>query len=220
MKDLTGHTFNKLTVIGFNGWRVFRSGKRQPIWQCKCACGAFTEVLGPNLVTGHTQSCGCFQEQRRTESHTIHGHARKGAETKLYRVWSGMKQRCSDPNSPSWQYYGAKGIQVKWNSFEEFLADMGPSFKPGLTIDRLNNSKHYCKENCRWATPAQQNLNYSRNRRLTLNGVTKTMKEWAQEITIPYGTLQARLKMGWSDSDALTTPVRKISKWNLKAHQK
>lgn len=75
-----------------------------------------------------------------------------------------MVQRCSDPNATSWEYYGARGIKVIWKNFEEFLADMGPTFKRGLTLDREDNDGNYEAENCRWATAKQQAVNKRKRR--------------------------------------------------------
>lgn len=80
--------------------------------------------------------------------------------TRIYRVWAGMIQRCENPKNISYKFYGAKGIKVckEWrNSFPEFYAwSMTHGYTDELTIDRLNSDKDYCPENCRWATYLQQ----------------------------------------------------------------
>jgi hypothetical protein len=114
-----------------------------------------------------------------------------------------MNQRCSDPKSISFKYYGAKGIKVEWATFGDFWSDMGPTYQDGLTIDRIDNSKNYCKTNCRWATQAQQNRNCSRNRLITHNGITKPIVCWSEENGIPYATLIARINKGWPTERAL-----------------
>lgn len=122
-----------------------------------------------------------------------------------------MRQRCLDPNSPTYAYYGARGIRILWNSFAEFRQDMGEGHKPGLSVGRIDNDGDYSKENCRWETTKEQNRNYRRNRLLTYNGETLPMVVWAERLGIKQPTLRARLEIGWTVERAVTTPLRKQS---------
>lgn len=137
-----------------------------------------------------------------------HGQTRSKSKTRLYRIWCNMRQRCNDPNATSYKYYGAKGIKVLWKSFEEFQRDMQEGYADHLTLGRKKNDQHYCKRNCRWETPAQQNRNYSKNIRMTLRGEIKCLSDWADLLRIQRGTLQKRLYMGWTHHKALTTPLK------------
>jgi hypothetical protein len=114
-----------------------------------------------------------------------------------------MLNRCERENVKSFKYYGAKGIRVLWASFEDFYADMGDPPK-GMTIERISNTNHYCKENCRWATRFEQGQNRSHPRLLTCNGKTQTISQWSRDTGINLTTIHMRLCYGWSIDEALS----------------
>jgi hypothetical protein len=121
-----------------------------------------------------------------------------------------MLQRCNDPNSSGYYKYGAKGVTVceRWLIFENFLEDMG--IKPeGYSIDRIDPFGDYTPENCRWSTPKEQTRNKRNNLRVTFNGETLLVIEWAEKLGLKYRTLRQRLTSGWSIEDALTSPLQK-----------
>ena len=145
--DLTGQKYGRLTVIR-------RSEKRHlagALWECSCECGGASVSNSLKLRTGHTQSCGCMKVE--AVPNLRHGYS----GTATHRSWKEMRQRCLNPNSDKWQWYGGRGISVcaEWDGFEVFLTDMG--VRPaGKTIDRINSDGNYEKSNCRWATPTEQ----------------------------------------------------------------
>lgn len=122
---------------------------------------------------------------------------------------SGMKQRCYNPKCSQFKNYGGRGIKVcdRWlESFQNFVDDMG--LKPeGLSIDRINNDGDYEPGNCRWATSTEQRNNQRTCRPLTFNGITKPLRDWAQEYGIHEMTLHHRIVKGWDAGQAITTPV-------------
>ena len=198
--DLVGRRFGKLVVVN----RAVRERGRRPYWSCLCDCGNLHDVRGNTLVSGGVKSCGCLPAERLT----AHGHTVNGKSTPIFNAWSNMFSRCYNPKHEHYRSYGGRGIAVcsRWHeSFENFLADMGPSWSQGLTLDRYpNNDGNYEPSNCRWATQAEQ----SRNRRttvlLTFNGKTQTLTEWAAELGLTRQALGYRLRNGWPLERVLT----------------
>jgi hypothetical protein len=117
----------------------------------------------------------------------------------LYRNWQSMRQRCKNPNHPSYADYGGRGINVcpEWdNSFTQFLADMGER-PDGLTLDRINNDGHYEPGNCRWATWDEQANNRRNNVVVTIHGKTKPLRAWCELMGVPYKTAARRIRAGY-----------------------
>lgn len=210
VKDLTGKRFGRLVAVKCVGRTTNGNAK----WLCKCDCGGEKVVASWGLVSGRTHSCGCIKREQNEKMFTTHGESGK-AKTRLYRIWAGMKTRCYNHNE-EWAYskYGARGIRVcnEWlNSYEAFRDwALSHGYRDDLSIDRIDFMGDYCPENCRWADAKQQARNTRNNRRITYNGETKIMAEWAEAAGFTYGTLEHRLNRGWSLEDALKTPMRVV----------
>lgn len=130
--------------------------------------------------------------------------------TRFYRTWSNMKQRCLNKTNRAYEWYGGKGIKIcpDWLHFSCFYDDMFSEYEDHLEIDRIDNSKGYSRENCRWVTNEQQANNTSRNRNITINGVTKNICQWGKENGIKPNTITTRIvKYGWTEERAVSTPV-------------
>lgn len=124
-----------------------------------------------------------------------------------------MKTRCSRSTDPGYKNYGGRGITVcdRWlESFENFLADMGEPPTPKHSLERVDNDSGYSKENCKWATRAEQLRNKRTNRWISYRGRTMCLEDWAREVGITNHGLAGRIdKSGWSIERALTTPPKR-----------
>ena len=182
VKDMTGQKVGKWTVID----RAPNRGERV-YWNCVCTCGTVREVLGQNLRDGQSLNCGC---ERNYIGNPRHGKS----DSKVWRAWKAMKQRCKGYDERSRENYLERGIGhcEEWEIFENFYADMGEPPSPLHTLDRIDNDKGYSKENCRWATVSEQNSN---KRRCTASG-GKTQRQIAKELGIDVRTLRLRKRHG------------------------
>lgn len=135
----------------------------------------------------------------------IHGHTTKSTQSPTYVSYQNMIARCHRENHPKFPSYGGKGIFVcdKWReSFSNFLDDMGER-PTDTTIDRIDSSKGYDPENCRWATATQQQANISSNVNIEFKGKKQNISAWARELGIDPSTLARRIRVGWSVERAL-----------------
>lgn len=158
--DMTGSSFGRLTVEKYEGRQ--HSTSRQHLWRCRCECGNEIVAQRGNLRNGHTRSCGCFKSERVSECmrarQTTHGDT-FGGRTPEYQSWRSMIERCTNPAKDNYERYGGAGVTVcdRWrHSYSDFLADMGRKPSRKHTIDRIDGSKGYEPDNCRWATPKEQ----------------------------------------------------------------
>lgn len=189
-----GKRFGKLTVIKYAGIINHKSS-----WVVRCDCGTTKIIAGFNLTKkkGGTKSCGCLRG-----GITTHGMS----NTPEYRIWRAMLNRCQNPNAKCFHNYGERGIKVceRWQSFDNFIADMGRRPSPRHTIERVDNDDNYCPKNCIWATRKKQARNTRVNHILTLDGRTMCITDWSRETGINASTISFRLKSGWSIRRTLT----------------
>ena len=203
MIDLIGKIFGRLTVVSRENNDKWGHSK----WLCICICGKKTVCHIANLRSGSTQSCGCFNKEKTREVCTTHGYC----GTKIYHIWDGIIQRCTNPKASSYKIYGGRGIKVcqRWNKFENFLNDMGDRPTDEHQIDRINNDGDYSPDNCKWSTKKQQARNKRNNRLITHNGKTLCIAAWGEKTGICRKVITYRLKAGWSINKTLTTPTGK-----------
>lgn len=210
--DLTGQRFGRLSVVE----RKENNKHCNTMWLCQCDCGNEHIVCGSNLRRGDTKSCGCFQREQTSMANYQHGHNCNYNISKTYQTWQHIIQRCNNSNHTSYKNYGGRGINVcdRWLKFENFLEDMGER-PPNLTIDRVDNNEDYCKENCKWSTNKEQKRNTRRNILVTINGITKCLKDWCKIYKLNYNTIRSRLRLGWTPKEALELVPRKKGKKNV-----
>ena len=207
IRDVTGMRFGRLIAVERDP-NPHRGGSR---WLCRCDCGNEVYVTIGHLTSGHTQSCGCYQRERTSESSSTH----RMTDSAIYHTWKGIKSRCYNPNNLNYARYGGRGIEVcdEWrDSAEAFIAwALDNGWESGLSLDRIDNDGPYCPSNCRWASQKVQCNNTSKNVCLEHGGETHTISEWSEITGLKGVTIAMRLRRGWSVEDALTKPIRPIS---------
>lgn len=197
-KNITGQRFGKLIAIRYEG--STKEGRAR--WFCKCECGKETIILLTALTSGSTTSCGCVLNEKLTK-HNM-------SNARIYHIWQSMKTRCTNPKSNRYRYYGGKGIiyDPKWEVFEGFYEDMGGGYREGLLLDRIDGSKNYTKDNCRWVDYNIQNNNKADNVELEYNGKLYSPQEISKTFSIPLFTGYNRLRRGWTTKQIIETPLQ------------
>lgn len=208
--DLTGTRFGRLMVIERTG--NARDGHAR--WRCLCDCGKRVTVCGNDLKKSTTRSCGCLRLDKVEEMVRINvenGHGK--SRSRLYSIWSNMKQRCYNEKHPEYSIYGGRGIKICNEWLRDFMSfydwALLHGYKEDLSIDRVDVNGPYAPGNCRWATAKEQSNNLRTNRRYTIDGTTKTLKQWSEEYHISYCKLRSRIYIGWSIEEALGLAPRK-----------
>ena len=188
-QDLTGKTFERLTVLRFAGY----ADTRKAYWTCQCACGNIKDYQANTLLTGSTLSCGCLGRERLTK----HGQWR----TPEFKAWNNMLERCYTTTHQEYTAYGGRGITVcqQWReAFVYFLADMGQRPTPKHRLGRRDPHGPYTPENTCWMTASEQSRHKRNTVMLTHNGERMCLTDWAIKLGVPRGRLFQRLRKGWT----------------------
>lgn len=202
-----GQGYGDLEIKSYAG----KNKRGQALWNCECKCGQMTVARGDHLLSGNTSSCGCALKRGRT----THG----GTGSRLYRIWSAMKQRCYNKKVKEYKNYGARGIGICDEWVDDFGAFRDWSLRNGysddLSIDRKENDFGYCPQNCRWVTRLTQASNTRRTIPCTAFGETKTVADWLRDsrCKVSRNVLVKRLADDWCAEDAITTPSYKAANY-------
>jgi hypothetical protein len=156
LKNIAGQTFGRLTAIRHAGFKENKS-----TWFCICSCGNECITRLTYLTGGRTKSCGCWNAEQRKVSRRIDGLS----QTPEHRSYRSAVNRCTNPRHPAYRHYGGRGIEFRFQSFAEFIAEIGPRPNSEFSLDRINNDGHYELGNIRWATRSQQARNMRRRRK-------------------------------------------------------
>lgn len=169
-----GDRYGRLTVLSLI------KDPKNPKAECKCDCGNVCFPQRGALKFGRATSCGCKRAEDFIARATTHGKSK----TTEYKIWRNILSRCNNKNVPEYKNYGGRGIEVRWNSFEEFLNDMGE--RPGKAwIDRINNNGHYEKDNCKWVTPKENAKNKRTSKIWVIDNVEyQTSSEAAKVLNV------------------------------------
>ena len=205
--DLTGQRFGRLVVVS----RATSQRKdRNTFWTCICDCGKEKIIEAPSLKKGRSKSCGCLQKEIVTKRQTKHGLQK--ANNRLYGIWSGIKQRCTNPKRNVFRHYGGKGIVIcqEWQKFPAFYSwAISNGYADNLTIDRIDNNGNYEPSNCRWIPDSAQHRNQTNNKFITVNGKAMLLCDWAKIYGIKASVILNRIRSGWTEEEAVITPLQK-----------
>lgn len=159
-------------------------------WMCLCDCGKQVVTQTNQLMSGKTKSCGCLRKDKMTK------HGLQGCTE--YWIWHSMKKRCKNRTNDRFNDYGGRGITVcsRWKDFGAFYRDMGKRPSQKHTLERMNNNKGYCPDNCKWATGHEQARNRRNNRWITINGITKCLQDWCDYYGVHSATVWKRERRG------------------------
>lgn len=205
-KKYIGKKFGKLTILYGDDTTTSLCKK----YYCKCDCGKIKSINMSQVINGIIKSCGCLQKEKtkKIKPNLKHGKS----QTRIYKIWKAMKDRCYNENNVQYYLWGGKGIKVcdEWlNDFMNFYNwSMKNGYADNLSIDRIDGDKNYSPLNCRWSTKKQQARNINTNINVEYKGETHCLAEWSEILGIKSSTLYWRYK-NWKDKEKIFNK----SKW-------
>jgi hypothetical protein len=175
--------------------------KAPRILLCRCQCGTERPVAMGNLRNGASFSCGCYNLEQ-SKTHGLYEHP-------LYHIWFNMKDRCEKSQHQAYANYGGRGIKVceRWNDIATFIADMYPTYRARLQLDRIDNDLGYSPENCCWSTPQDNASNKRTNVFVLLNGERMTINQAVRKTGVSKQSIKRWAISGASTLDLKLAPV-------------
>lgn len=201
--NIIGKRFGRLVVVE----RVENSNQGRTKWLCKCDCGNLKKIIGYDLMNGKTKSCGCIRKEKARKRGLANKKHNK-TNTRLHKIWCGMKSRCYYIKNIAYKNYGGRDIKVceewldKEKGFKNFYDwAMANGYKENLTIDRIDSNKNYAPNNCRWITMKEQENNRRNNKIIKYKEQNYTLSQLAEKLNISSATLNWRLNHNWNENE-------------------
>lgn len=191
------------------------SGQSAKFIECKCGCWNVKWIRLYSVITWNTKSCWCLKTERAIYNckNILKKHWLR--YTRIYKIYYWLRNRCNNKNTTDYYKYWGRWIKcLRW-SFEDFYKDMWESYynhvakywEKNTTIDRIDSSGDYCKENCRWATWKEQQNNRRSNHEVIYNWKTyKTIVLLCEDLWLNYQRVRKRIQTWWSITDAVEAP--------------
>ena len=189
-RDITDIRLHFLTAVCYVG-----SNGKKSLWKIRCDCGEEVIMPATEFLKGKQKSCDCMRSKLIADTQQTHGMSQHPA----YAVWRSMLDRCRLPTHQAWENYGGRGIRVcaKWqDDFMNFWVDMGPAYRRGLSLDRIDVNGDYCPENCRWVDDKIQARNKRNNVTISSPWGVMTVAEASERSGIGVTTLLYRMQNG------------------------
>lgn len=213
---MVGRRFGMLEILE----RAGSNKAGRALWLCRCECG--NEIVMPTSTIKSKRHCGCQTKRLQSEASKNRLHARGikthgDSNSRLYRVFIGMIDRCEREGHKQYANYGGRGIKVcvEWrhdySAFREWALANGydeGAAHGDCTIDRIDPDGDYSPTNCRFIDMRTQQNNKRNNRLVTMDGKTQSVTQWCRELGLNSKTVNSRIHMGWKPVDALTKPIR------------
>jgi hypothetical protein len=191
--DLVGKKFDRLTVV--SRAENYKDGTAR--WNCVCDCGNETTTFGRSLRNGRARSCGCLRNEYYQERKRKHGGSSKEKNSLTYDRWKSMRSRIGNDDRYKFLIHCER-----WKFFESFVQDMGLCPSQVFVLDRVDGTKGYSKENCRWATKQQNASNRFDVLRVDFCGISFPMSDLARDFGVLPKTAYERIQRGWDPFEA------------------
>ena len=215
---IKGEKFWRLTAL----WEYYSNDWGKVTFEkMQCDCGTIKRINRATIRKWRIVSCWCYNRERSTKNLILYNKRHWLADTRIYKIYQWVKDRCMNIKNPCYNRYWGRGIKCLWESFEDFYRDMWESYNTHVkdygeketTIDRIDVNGDYCRENCKRATWREQSYNRECNINVTYKWETLPLKEISKKYWIPYYTLKYRLKNWLSPDDAINKiKFKKIGK--------